>query len=202
MNPKRLIAPAIVVLGTVLLLSFYLPGMRQSASSVNTVSGAPSIGGAFTLTDQTNAVVTAETLKGKYSLVYFGFTHCPDICPLSLSVMTQALNIAGPMAEDVVPVFITVDPERDTVSVMADYAANFHPRMLALTGSLEQVREAASAWRVYFKKSNPTADGYMMDHSGYVYLMDRELKYVMHFKSDATAEQMAARLRQEFAPKR
>ena len=74
--------------------------------------------------------------------------------------------------------------------------------MLALTGTLEQVRAAASAWRVYFKKSNFTADGYMMDHSGYVYLMDRDLKYVMHFKSDATAEAMAARLRQEFAPKR
>jgi protein SCO1/2 len=202
MNPKRFIAPAIVVLGTALLLAFYLPGMRPSPSSVSTVSGAPSIGGAFTLVDQRGQTVTDQNLKGKYSLIYFGFTNCPDICPLSLSVMTQALDIAGPMAEDVTPVFVTVDPERDTVQMMADYTANFHPRMVALTGTLGQVRAAAQAWRVYFKKSDEAAPSYTMDHSGYVYLMDRELNYVTHFKSDVTAEQMAARLRQEFAPQR
>jgi protein SCO1/2 len=185
------------------LLAFYLPGLREQKPEVRAVSGAAAIGGAFSLLDQTGKTVTAESLKGKYSLVYFGFTHCPDICPLSLSVITQALDIAGPLAEDVTPVFITVDAERDTVTAMADYIANFHPRFLGLTGTPEQTKTAADAYRVYFKKANEEAGGgYMMDHSGFVYLMNREGVYVTHFKPDVTPEQMAARLRQEFSPTR
>ena len=117
--------------------------------------------------------------------------------------MTQALNMAGPVADDVVPLFITVDPERDTVAVMAEYVANFHPRFLALTGTLDQVRTATSAYRVYFKKAKVEApDEYMMDHSGFVYLMDRTGAYMTHFKPDVTPEQMAARLRTDLDPRR
>jgi cytochrome oxidase Cu insertion factor (SCO1/SenC/PrrC family) len=203
MNPKKLIIPAIILGGTLLLLAMYFPGLRPERPATRVVEGAAAIGGAFTLVDQKNNPVSSEALKGKFSLVYFGFTNCPDICPLALSTMTQALDIAGPVADDVIPVFITVDPERDTVQVMADYVANFHPRFLALTGTPEQVREAASAYRVYFKKAKEEApDAYMMDHSGFVYLMDRTGAYMTHFKPDATAEQIAARLRQDLDPRR
>jgi protein SCO1/2 len=203
MNPKRLIVPVIVAAATLLFLVLYLPGLRPDPLAGRVVEGAPAIGGTYTLVDQRGQPFSSDLLKGKYQLVYFGFTNCPDICPLSLQVMTDALNIAGPMAENVVPVFITVDPERDTPQVMAEYVANFHPRFVALTGTPEQVRAATSAYRVYFKKAAEESPGeYMMEHSGFVYLMNGEGAYVTHFKSDATAEQMAARLRQEFGPKR
>jgi protein SCO1/2 len=204
MTPKQLIAPAIIAIATVAFLAFYLPGIRsERTSEVNTVSGAVAIGGAFAMVDQAGRPVTSETLKGKHLLVYFGFTHCPDICPFSLQTMTQAMEILGPIGEGVTPVFFTVDAERDTPPVMADYVANFHPRFVALTGTVEQVRAAADAYRVYFQKAKEEVPGeYMMEHSGFIYFMDRAGAYVTHFRADTTAEQMAARVRQELGPKR
>jgi len=204
MNPKRIRIPAIIVLGTLLLLLMFMPGLRPVPTpNVRTVEGAPSIGGAFSLIDPKGQTVTSEALKGKYSLVYFGFTNCPDICPLALQTITLALQIAGPFGDDVTPVFISVDAERDTTEVMGQYVANFHPRFLALTGTVEQTRQAAEAYRVYFQKAKEETPGeYMMEHSGFVYLMDPKGAYVTHFKSDSTAEQIAARLRQEFGGQR
>jgi protein SCO1/2 len=204
MTPKQLIAPAIIAVATVAFLAFYLPGLRgERASETRTVAGAATIGGAFEMVDQQSQPVTSETLKGRHLLVYFGFTNCPDICPISLQTMTQAMNILGPIGDEVTPAFFTVDAERDTPQVMADYVANFHPRFVALTGTPEQVRKAADAYRVYFQKAKEEAPGeYMMEHSGFVYFMDREGGYVTHFRSEATAEQMAARIRQELGAKR
>jgi protein SCO1/2 len=201
---QRVVVPAIIAMGTLLLLLMFMPGLRPVPKpAVNTVQGSAAIGGAFTLVDQRGQTVTSESLKGKYSLVYFGFTHCPDICPVSLQTITQGLEIAGPFGENVTPVFITVDAARDTPQAMADYVANFHPRFLALTGTPEQVRQAGDAYRVYFKKAQEQTPGeYMMEHSGFIYFMDAEGKYVTHFSADATAEQIAARLRQEFGSKR
>jgi protein SCO1/2 len=201
---QRAVIPAIIVLGTVLLLVMFFPGMRPGTKpEVTTVDGKSAIGGAFNLIDQRGQPVSSESLKGKYSLVYFGFTHCPDICPISLQTMTQGLEIAGPFGENVVPIFITVDAERDTPQAMADYVANFHPRFLALTGNAEQLRQAADAYRVYFKKAQEEApDVYMMEHSGFIYFMDGNGQYVTHFNSETTPEQIAARLRQEFGAKR
>ncbi len=202
MNPKKFIIPGIILAGTLLLLAMYFPGLRPERPNNRLIEGSVAIGGTFTLIDQTNKPVTSDALKGKFTLVYFGFTHCPDICPLTLANMTQAVSITGPLADDLIPVFITVDPERDTVQVMAEYVANFHPRFLALTGTPEQVRQATSAYRVYFKKAKiQTPDDYMMDHSGFVYLMDRTGNYVTHFKSDILPEQMAAQIRQAMDPR-
>ncbi|MSO97393.1 MAG: SCO family protein [Rhodospirillaceae bacterium] len=203
MNPKRFLAPAIIFFGTLLLLAMFLPGLRPERPGAGVVQGTAAIGGAFDLIDQKGNAVSAAELKGKYSLVYFGFTNCPDVCPISLQTITQALNIAGPIGDEVQLVFITVDAERDTPKVMAEYTANFHPRFLALTGTAEQVRAAASAYRVYFQKAKQETPGdYMMEHSGFVYFMDRDGMYLTHFKPDATAEQIAARIRQELGPKR
>jgi len=159
--------------------------------------GVAMIGGPFTLVDQTGRTVTQDTLKGKWSLIYFGYTYCPDVCPTSLSTMTLALEALPPeMVEKITPVFISVDPERDTVEQLALYHESFHPSFLMLTGTPEQVREAARAYRVYYRKAeNDSATEYLMDHSSITYLMDPKGNYVTHFGHDVTAEGMAETLK-------
>ena len=154
------------------------------------------IGGPFTLVDRTGKTVTEASLKGKWSLIYFGYTFCPDVCPTSLSVMTQALDQLGPLADRVTPVFVTVDPERDTVQQLAAYHEHFHPSFVMLTGSTAQVKDAARAYRVYYRKAESEASTeYLMDHSSITYLMDPAGRYVTHFGHDATPDGMAQVLR-------
>lgn len=156
--------------------------------------GEALVGGPFTLTDQHGAAVTEQDFAGRYMLIYFGYTYCPDFCPMSLSDMTQALDLLPPeQAEQVVPILITVDPERDTVEQLAEYAPLFHPRLVALTGTPEQTRQAAKAYRVYFSKAgNGDGSDYLMDHSTFIYLMGPDGKYVRHFSHAATPEEIAA----------
>ncbi len=160
-------------------------------------SGLVQIGGAFTLTDSTGKAVTQEAMKGKYSLVFFGFTHCPDICPTALLTITNTLNQLGDDAASVLPVFITVDPERDTPQVMAEYKTHFHPSLLALTGTAEQIRVVQDAYKVYASKSPPTGgdgDDYAVDHSGYIYLMSPEGQYLAHFAHSISDVDLATAL--------
>ncbi len=201
--PGRIAVAVILVVSMVLVLVLYWPA-APPGQPIGTVSGtgAVAIGGPFTLTDSTGNTVTAADLKGSYSLIFFGFIRCPDICPLALQVMTQALEKAGPAADQVRPVFITVDPARDTPDAMASYIANFHPRFLALSGTEEQVRRATQSYRVYAAKAPlKDADGkdtgdYTVTHTGFIYLMGRDGRYIAHFEKDATAEGIAERLRQ------
>jgi protein SCO1/2 len=155
--------------------------------------GEALVGGPFTLTDQHGEERTAQDFAGRYVLIYFGYTYCPDFCPMSLSNMTQAMDLLPPeAAEQVVPVFITVDPERDTVAQLAEYAPLFHPRLVALTGSAEATKQAAQAYRVYFAKAgHDDSDAYLMDHSTFIYLMGPDGRYVRHFAHNATPEEMA-----------
>ena len=200
---KRILLALMIAAGTVLILILYLPGMRSPPKPAITVTGQAAIGGPFTLEDTKGNAVTEKILEGHYTLIYFGYTFCPDICPLALQYLTQAIQMAGPVADDVLPLFITIDPERDTKEVIAAYLGHFHPRMQGLTGTPEQIREAERVYRVYANKS-PGSDGkadYMMDHTGYIYLMDREGRYVAHFPKDATAQDIATRLRRELNPK-
>lgn len=154
--------------------------LQSTGSSIfgNTaiISGKPSIGGPFSLIDQTGKRVTEKDFLGKDMLVFFGFTHCPDICPAGLQVMTAALEKLGKRADDIVPVFITVDPERDTPESMAEYVANFSPRLVGLTGSASEVAAVAKAYRVYYQKvvneKDPT--NYSVDHSAIFYLMGKD----------------------------
>ncbi|MFO1243281.1 MAG: SCO family protein [Rickettsiales bacterium] len=177
-------------------------------------TSAPSIGGDYTLTNQYNEPVTQATYKGKYELVFFGFTHCPDICPTTLSAITQALNSMGDKAAEFVPVLITVDPDRDTPAVMADYAKAFHPSLQALTGPKEEIARVSKEYGVYAAKeeapepeehqeaSNDHSmhsdaghdSSYMVNHTGLVYLMDRNGKYLDHFSQDTTPQQFAEKL--------
>jgi protein SCO1/2 len=153
-----------------------------------------SIGGAFTLTDQNGVTRHPEDFRGKLMLVYFGYTFCPDACPTALQDMSHAIDLMGDKGKDVQPIFITIDPARDTVEQMKLYASNFHPRLIALTGTPEQVAEAAKAYRVYYAKGKSTGgeNDYLMDHTVFIYLMGRDGKYLSHFPPGTTAEQMAA----------
>ena len=154
----------------------------------------PAIGGPFTLIDQNGRTVTSDSLKGKPTLIYFGYTYCPDVCPTSLLLMQTAIDKLGPdAAKKVNLVFITIDPERDTPKVLKGYVDNFGPTFIGLTGTPDQVAAAARAYRVYYQKV-PGKDGapYLMDHSSIVYVLDRSGRFVTHFTHEAKAEAIAA----------
>jgi protein SCO1/2 len=155
-----------------------------------------SIGGPFTLTDQNGTVRHDSDFRGKLMLVYFGYTYCPDACPAALNTITAAMDKLGASGAAVQPIFITVDPARDTVAQMKAYAANFTPRLLALTGTPAQIGAAAKAYRVYFQQvKGEGADDYSVDHSAFVYLMGRDGRYLAHFGPEIRADQMAATIK-------
>jgi protein SCO1 len=160
-------------------------------------SGKALIGGPFALVDPTGKTVTDQDFRGRYMLVFFGFTHCPDICPAELQVMSAALDALGPKADSVVPIFITLDPERDTQAAMGAYVKNFGPRFVGLTGSSEQIAAAAKAYRVAYSKfqQDKTSSDYSIDHSALVYLMGKDGEYITHFAYGTPASQMTETLR-------
>ena len=186
-----LIVLAAFVAGSIGALMLYtLVGPRMAQNQV--VTGKALIGGPFSLVNQDGERVTEKDFRGKYMLVYFGYTYCPDICPAELQVMSAALDELGEKAENVTPVFITVDPERDTVEQMKSYVGNFHPRLVGLTGSKEDVQAAAKAYRVYYARAkSDSATDYLMDHASIVYLMSPEGEYLAHFAYGTGVEKMA-----------
>jgi cytochrome oxidase Cu insertion factor (SCO1/SenC/PrrC family) len=150
------------------------------------------VGGPFALVDHTGRQRTEVDFRGKFLLIYFGFTNCPDVCPTDLQAMGLALDQLGAAGEAVQPLFITVDPERDTPQLLADYVSLFHPRLIGLSGDANSIRQAARAYKVHYAKV-PTADGsdYTVDHSGYVYLMDRAGQYLGFFPPGTPPDRMA-----------
>jgi protein SCO1 len=153
------------------------------------------IGGPFKLTDQNGRTVTDQDMKGHPFLVFFGFTHCPDVCPTTLFEVSQILRALGPDADRVRALFITVDPERDTPALMKDYLSSFDPHMAGLTGDPAAVAAVAKAYRVYYKKVPLDQGGYTMDHTAIIYLMDKEGRFVAPFSLKRTTEAAAADLR-------
>ena len=149
------------------------------------------IGGPFTLVDQTGAEVTEAQVIAKPALVYFGYTSCPDVCPLDNARNVEAVDILAEQGLDVTPVFITIDPARDTVPVMADYAANFEPRLVGLTGTEAQIRAAAQAYKVFYQKQDSGDEFYLMDHTVFTYLMLPTSGFADFYKRDVTAQDMA-----------
>jgi cytochrome oxidase Cu insertion factor (SCO1/SenC/PrrC family) len=165
-------------------------------------TGAVSIGGPFELVDQHGATRTDEDFRGSYVLMYFGFTHCPDTCPTALLKITNALEelaeLDAAKAKRVVPVFVSVDPERDTPEALRGYAEHFHPRLVALTGAPGELEELGRAYGVFFAKVPTGAPGeYLMDHTGFVYLIGPDGKYLEHFESDASVDDLVAVLRRD-----
>ncbi|NJM33934.1 MAG: SCO family protein [Rhodomicrobium sp.] len=166
--------------------------LRGGPNSGVVHTGKALIGGPFSLADQSGKRVTDEQFRGKYMLVFFGYTYCPDICPAELQVMSAAMEKLGAKADRVAPIFITIDPERDDVATMSGYVSNFDKRFVGLTGTAEEIKAAASAYRVYYAKADGGApDAYLMDHSTFVYLMDPKGEYVTHFGYGMTADQLA-----------
>ncbi len=190
----------LVLLGGAAAYLLTAPATTVTSLPSQAGSGTPEIGGAFELVDQSGATRTQVDFAGRHMLVYFGYTYCPDVCPTSLSIMSQALDLleaeTGSLEDRVVPVFVTVDPARDDVPAMAAYAEHFHPRLVALTGSDEQIAAAAKAYRVYYRRADdPSASEYLMDHSSFIYLMGPDGTYVSHFAHNASPQEVAEGLK-------
>jgi cytochrome oxidase Cu insertion factor (SCO1/SenC/PrrC family) len=188
-----------------LILALLIGGVALTRAPDNTAvltTGKALVGGPFRLTDQHGKTVSDTDFRGKYMLVVFGYTFCPDVCPAELQVVTAALDALGPKAERIQPVFITIDPERDTVEQLAVYAGNFHPRLVLLTGSSAAIADVAKAYRVYYAKAEGSASAgrdYLMDHSSIIYLMGPDGQFVRHFTYTTDAAALAEQLTQAIA---
>jgi protein SCO1 len=192
MKPERVfiltsIATAIVIAVVVILMHPW--------RTLNDAGSGADIGGPFTLTDQNGNQVTEAILQDHLNLVYFGYTYCPDVCPTTLQDITTALDSMGDDAGQVQPIFITVDPERDTVQVMKEYVGWFHPSLIGLTGTVDQIDAVKAAYRVYSNKvpqeDDETGDNYLVDHSSVIYVMGPDGKYLTHISYGTTPEEMA-----------
>lgn len=187
---------------------------KQAMESVDE-SPASLPGGAFSLTDQNGKTLSDSDLRGRVMLVFFGFTHCPDICPVTISTLSKLMEKLGDKGNQVAPVFITVDPKRDTPEVMKNYLASFDKRITGLTGTEDQIKDVAAAYRAYYARSGAREESaheeheahehshgegdhdhgdYMVDHSGYIYLMDKNGKFVSVFPYNASDEEIAKAL--------
>jgi protein SCO1/2 len=195
MSPKAtriVLALAAFLVGIALVLSAALLLGGRSGPAV------AAIGGPFSLTDQNGQTFTQANLKGKPHLIFFGFTHCPDVCPTALFDMSELLRNLDKDGDRVGALFITVDPERDTPAVLKDYLSSFDPRLRGLTGDPAAVATVEKAYRVYAKKV-PTQDGdYTMDHTAIVYLMDKNGQFVRPFDLKRKPQEAAADLRNYF----
>lgn len=190
-------AAAVTGLGLAAMLAVTLtaPADRFDECRASRVAGgAGAIGGPFTLVDETGATVTEKDVITGPTLVYFGYTFCPDVCPLDNVRNAEAVDILAERGYEVTPVFISVDPDRDTPEVMAEFTDVIHPRMIGLTGSAEQVKAASQAYRTYYRKQDGDPEYYLVDHSTQTYLVFPEYGFVEFFGRDATPEQMADRV--------
>jgi protein SCO1 len=195
-TPQRFALLAIVFAGVLVIAAGVLLALalRETPRGAAGTALASAIGGQFQLIDQNGKPFSDANLKGKWHLVFFGYTHCPDACPTALNEMSLALDRLGLKRDEVGVVFITVDPERDTPDVMKSYVQSFDAPIVALTGSPEAVAQAAKAYRVFYAK-HPRADGdYDMDHSAVIYVMNPEGRFTATFTPDSSADAIVQRL--------
>ena len=199
--PRRFVPVAVLLAGFVILGAgaFLALSLHETPRGAAGTLLASAIGGPFQLVDQNGKTVTNADLKGKWSLVYFGYTHCPDACPTALNDISIALDELGSKRDAVRPVFITVDPERDTPDVLKSYVTAFDAPILALTGTPEEIAQAAKDYRVYYAKHPEAGGDYSMDHSSVIYVMDPEGRFTASFTHESTPEQIAERLKKLLA---
>lgn len=195
MKRKELLIIMLAVLVTGIAV-WVATGQFMSSGKVTASIGKAAVGGSFSLTNHLGERVTEKTFAGKYMLVYFGYTFCPDVCPTELQIITEALEMLGDEAEKVTPIFITIDPERDGVAEIKAYVAVFNKRLVGLTGTAQEIKAAAKAYKVYFNSSNSEdKENYLMDHSSITFLMDRKGQYAAHFSYGSEAGKMAEKIR-------
>ncbi|MEP1329317.1 SCO family protein [Pseudophaeobacter sp.] len=156
--------------------------------------GAETIGGAFELVNAAGETVTDKDVFTEPSILYFGYTFCPDVCPLDVSRNAETIDVLAERGISATPVFVSIDPERDTPEVVGDFAHNMHEKMIGLTGSLEQVKAASRAYKTYYKKQQGDEDYYLVDHSTFSYLVLPEVGFVEFFRRNETPEQMADKI--------
>jgi cytochrome oxidase Cu insertion factor (SCO1/SenC/PrrC family) len=193
---SRLLIGALVSLAAVSAALATVIVHRVDNQAPQRSSGEALVGGPFALTDHHGRQVSDADFRGRWMVVQFGYTYCPDVCPLGLQTIAEVLDgLPESVADEVAPIFVTIDPERDTTAVLADYVELFHPRILGLTGTPEEVDAAAKAYRVYARKVEDKDGGaYLMDHSAFTYLMGPDGRYVTHFSHTATPDEIAATL--------
>lgn len=186
----RFFALAMTVIAALIAGAAALSLLRPGHGPIS--SGVALVGGPFELVSHKGQPVTDKDFRGKYMLVSFGYTYCPDVCPTELQVISTALDELGNKAKDIQPIFITIDPERDTIAALSQYMQSFHPSYIGLTGSPEAIAKAAKAYRVYYAKSeNKSGGDYLMDHSSIIYLMDKEGTFLRHFSYGTDAKALA-----------
>ncbi len=184
-------------LSVTLLLMLVITGIsllatRESTPSLpaDSASGKASIGGAFTLIDRNGNSISDSEFRGKIMMVFFGFTHCPDVCPLTLATYTSTLELLGDKASLVAPVFITIDPARDTPERLKEFLANFDPRIIGLTGTEAQIKDVAALYKTYYSEEQ----GGMMNHSALIYIMGKDGAYIEHFPHTIAPEKLTKAL--------
>jgi protein SCO1 len=191
----RATRPLVMIAAFAASLAVGLLVMTWAMGGLKNVAAPAAIGGPFQLTDQAGESVTEQNLKGRPTLIFFGFTHCPDVCPTSLFEISEVLRAMGKDADRVNAYFVSVDPERDTKAAMKDYLSSFDPHLKGLTGDPQAVAKVLSAYRVYARKV-PLKDGdYTMDHTALIYLMDRDGRFVSPFNMKRSPEQAASELK-------
>jgi cytochrome oxidase Cu insertion factor (SCO1/SenC/PrrC family) len=175
----------------------------QAARLMNELmSGKAAVGTPFTLTNAHGKRVSLADFRGKLVLLYFGYTFCPDVCPTDLLVIAQTLKTLGKSADQVQPVFVTLDPARDTRELLRGYVAAFHPRIVALTGSEDEIRRVATAYKVFYEKvTPPNSATYFIDHAAFTFLLDRSGKYLLFFPPGTPPDRMTAMVREQWAAK-
>ena len=194
------LVPAACALLAALAAASAEPPRREGAARLmeELMSGKVPVGGEFTLTDARGRRVSLKDFRGKLVLLYFGFATCPDVCPTDLQAIGRALRALGPAGDRIQPIFVTLDPARDTREVIGAYAAAFHPRFVALTGSEPEIRKVATAFKVFYEKVPlPGALGYTIDHAAFTYLLDAQGRYVGIYPPGTPADRMEQLLREE-----
>jgi len=187
---KIIISVLLIIIAVVVWVTYLSePETPTAAQNSNAL-----IGGEFTLTNHMNQTVTDKDYLGKYALIYFGYTYCPDVCPMDLQILTEAYNgLSKEQKELVTPIFVTIDPERDTVEVMAEYVSFFDKELIGLTGTVDQVDGIKKAYRVYAAKADDTTD-YLVDHTAFTYFMGKDGKLLQHFSHGTVPEEMTAKI--------
>ena len=200
---RRPRASATVLAVSCLLIGALVPARAEDAADPSAAAliealleGREPVGGPFDLIDQAGRRRTDADFRGKLVLLYFGYTQCPDVCPTELQALSLALDMLGPAGEAVQPLFITVDPERDTPAHLADYVSAFHPRLVALTGPDTAIRKVALAYKVYFARSIAAQAGdYAVDHTGFIYLVGKDGRYLGFLPPGSSPEQIVEAVR-------
>jgi cytochrome oxidase Cu insertion factor (SCO1/SenC/PrrC family) len=161
------------------------------------MSGKAQVGSPFTLTDPSGRTRSLGEFRGKVVLLYFGFTSCPDVCPTDLATIADTLRLLGPQADALQPIFVTLDPQRDTPPVLREYVSAFHPRFIALRGSEQDTRRVALSYKVFYEKLQPApGKAYLIDHMAFTFLLDRNGNYVAFFPPGTRSDRMAAMVRE------